>query len=86
MHKRFVNTNGTSNGKMFWIRALAKRVYKIKSDPPSLPRSFVSEGTWPAMTRFFPEGRREKTLGTSSRLGQSLKTDRSLLPLVVRLQ
>ena len=45
MHKRFVNTNGTSNGKMFCIRALAKRVYKIKSDPPSLPRSFVSEGT-----------------------------------------
>ena len=37
MHKRFVNTNGTSNGKMFWIRALAKRVYKIKSNPPSLP-------------------------------------------------
>ena len=37
MRKRFVNTNGTSNGKMFCIRALAKRVYKIKSDPPSLP-------------------------------------------------
>ena len=40
MHKRFVNTNGTSNGKMVWIRTLAKRVYKIKSDPPSLPLTF----------------------------------------------